>query len=357
MLDGRVSGHAGDGTVTRWPRRWRTTLYDRRRRGAVLRAARRCVLRRRGRRPGAAAAVPGGARPRTAPAERLRLFLIQYWGGPTTYSDERGHPRLRMRHMPFHIGREERDALAGAHDARPSTRRTAALRPAPSPRASATPLLGYFNPAAETAAQRHRSADLGPVGPPLGSPDMPAISAPATSSSTTATLQAVDGLSFEVAEGEVYALLGENGAGKSTTVEILEGHRTRTSGDVAVLGADPGTAGAGVPRPHRHRAADVRGRARADGRARPSTSTAPATATVAPVDEVVELVGLTPQLDQRVGTLSGGQRRRLDLALGHRRSPGAAVPRRADDRVRPGGAPPGVGAHPPARAPAAPRCC
>src|SRR5688500_18948761 len=41
--------------------------------------------------------------------QRLRMFLVQYWGGPTTYSDERGHPRLRLRHMPFHIGREERD--------------------------------------------------------------------------------------------------------------------------------------------------------------------------------------------------------------------------------------------------------
>ncbi len=40
---------------------------------------------------------------------RLRQFLIQYWGGPTTYSDERGHPRLRMRHLPFHIGKNERD--------------------------------------------------------------------------------------------------------------------------------------------------------------------------------------------------------------------------------------------------------
>ena len=45
----------------------------------------------------------------TGARQRLRLFLIQYWGGPTTYSDERGHPRLRMRHMPFHIGAEERD--------------------------------------------------------------------------------------------------------------------------------------------------------------------------------------------------------------------------------------------------------
>ena len=44
----------------------------------------------------------------TGARERLRMFLVQYWGGPTTYSDQRGHPRLRLRHMPFHIGREER---------------------------------------------------------------------------------------------------------------------------------------------------------------------------------------------------------------------------------------------------------
>ncbi|MEV5408528.1 globin [Thermopolyspora sp. NPDC052614] len=42
--------------------------------------------------------------------ERLRLFLIQYWGGPSTYSQRRGHPRLRMRHAPFVIGEAERDA-------------------------------------------------------------------------------------------------------------------------------------------------------------------------------------------------------------------------------------------------------
>jgi hemoglobin len=45
--------------------------------------------------------------------ERLTLFLIQYWGGPQTYSQQRGHPRLRMRHQPFAIGREERDAWLG----------------------------------------------------------------------------------------------------------------------------------------------------------------------------------------------------------------------------------------------------
>jgi hemoglobin len=42
--------------------------------------------------------------------ERLRLFLIQYWGGPGTYSQHRGHPRLRMRHAPFRVGLAERDA-------------------------------------------------------------------------------------------------------------------------------------------------------------------------------------------------------------------------------------------------------
>lgn len=42
--------------------------------------------------------------------DRLRMFLVQYWGGPNTYSIERGHPRLRMRHAPFVIGEAERDA-------------------------------------------------------------------------------------------------------------------------------------------------------------------------------------------------------------------------------------------------------
>jgi hemoglobin len=45
--------------------------------------------------------------------ERLTLFLIQYWGGPSTYSLRRGHPRLRMRHSPFAIGQRERDAWLG----------------------------------------------------------------------------------------------------------------------------------------------------------------------------------------------------------------------------------------------------
>ena len=46
-------------------------------------------------------------------AQRLTLFLIQYWGGPGTYSQQRGHPRLRQRHAPFRIGPAERDAWLG----------------------------------------------------------------------------------------------------------------------------------------------------------------------------------------------------------------------------------------------------
>jgi len=46
--------------------------------------------------------------------ERFRLFLIQYWGGPTTYSDERGHPRLRMRHAPFRVDPDARDRWLAA---------------------------------------------------------------------------------------------------------------------------------------------------------------------------------------------------------------------------------------------------
>jgi hemoglobin len=42
--------------------------------------------------------------------ERLRMFLVQYWGGPTTYSEQRGHPRLRMRHVAWQVGERERDA-------------------------------------------------------------------------------------------------------------------------------------------------------------------------------------------------------------------------------------------------------
>lgn len=76
---------------------------------------------------------------------RLTLFLVQYWGGPTTYSDERGHPKLRLRHMAFHVGPRERDHwlthMAAAVDA------TCAAFDQPDE--VAAELLAYFTPAAE----------------------------------------------------------------------------------------------------------------------------------------------------------------------------------------------------------------
>ena len=56
-------------------------------------------------------------------------------------------------------------------------------------------------------------------------------------------VEAVRGISFEIALGEIFGLLGPNGAGKTTTVEILEGYRERDAGSVTVLGADPARAG------------------------------------------------------------------------------------------------------------------
>jgi ABC-2 type transport system ATP-binding protein len=128
-------------------------------------------------------------------------------------------------------------------------------------------------------------------------------------------LEAVAGISFSIASGEVYGLLGQNGAGKSTTVEILEGHRTRTGGDVSVLGMDPAAGG----RELRDRIGIVL-----------QTSGIESELTVReaialygsvyrrrrPLDETLDLVGLDAKADARVSTLSGGQKRRLDLALG-----------------------------------------
>lgn len=77
----------------------------------------------------------------TGARHRLTLFLVQYWGGPTTYMDERGHPMLRMRHMPFHIGAAERDRwlihMAAAIEREAPTQEVAER------------LLAYFVPAAE----------------------------------------------------------------------------------------------------------------------------------------------------------------------------------------------------------------
>ena len=127
-------------------------------------------------------------------------------------------------------------------------------------------------------------------------------------------VEAVRGISFEIASGEIFGLLGPNGAGKNTTFEILEGYRKRDAGSVTVLGADPAKA-------------DQRWREQI-GVVLQSSAMYP-TLTVAEslalfggyyehprsVDEVVNLIGLEQKRDSTVRTLSGGQRRRLDLGL------------------------------------------
>ncbi|MEY2245454.1 ABC transporter ATP-binding protein [Streptomyces sp. BF23-18] len=126
---------------------------------------------------------------------------------------------------------------------------------------------------------------------------------------------AVDGIDLGIRRGEVFGLLGPNGAGKSTTVEILQGNRRRDAGEVSVLGSDPATA----PRAWRSRVGIVW-----------QDESAPAELTVRETvhhfsryypnprdpEEVIGLVGLQEKAGTRIKSLSGGQRRRLDVALG-----------------------------------------
>jgi len=126
---------------------------------------------------------------------------------------------------------------------------------------------------------------------------------------------AVDGLDLDIRRGEIFALLGPNGAGKTTTVEICEGYRNRDAGDVRVLGEDPASgkrawkaqlgivlqSGSGVSQLTVREMLTAQGSYYADPR---------------DPDEVLDLVGLTEKAGVRGRTLSGGQRRRLDVALG-----------------------------------------
>jgi ABC-2 type transport system ATP-binding protein len=126
---------------------------------------------------------------------------------------------------------------------------------------------------------------------------------------------AVDGVDLDVTRGECFALLGPNGAGKTTAVEIMEGYRPRTSGEVSVLGIDPA-----------HATRDWRARV---GIVLQSTGEFETMAVGEVVrhfahyypnardpEQVIEAVGLTDKVNARAGALSGGQRRRLDVALG-----------------------------------------
>jgi len=127
-------------------------------------------------------------------------------------------------------------------------------------------------------------------------------------------VEALRGISFEVAEGEVFGLLGPNGAGKTTAVEILEGYRRRDGGAATVLGLDPGTA----PRELRERIGVVLQQSELSPLLTVGETHrmfAGYYAKPRDVDEVIELVGLTEKRDARVKSLSGGQKRRLDLGV------------------------------------------
>jgi ABC-2 type transport system ATP-binding protein len=126
---------------------------------------------------------------------------------------------------------------------------------------------------------------------------------------------AVDDVSFSITEGETFALLGPNGAGKSTTIEILEGYRNRTSGDVRVLGVDP-----------QHGGLDWKARLGIVLQSTGETGLVTVREQIAhfagfypkprEVDEVIAAVGLQGKEKVQIRRLSGGQRRRVDVALG-----------------------------------------
>ena len=128
-------------------------------------------------------------------------------------------------------------------------------------------------------------------------------------------VEAVCGVDFAIEQGEVFALLGPNGAGKTTIVEILEGYRKRTDGDVDVLGFDPSEnqrdfkerVGIVLQESSVERELSVREAIDTYGRVYPKRLV---------TGDLIDLVGLGEKADARVKTLSGGQKRRLEVALG-----------------------------------------
>ena len=137
------------------------------------------------------------------------------------------------------------------------------------------------------------------------------------------THEVLTGLDLEVRAGEVVCLLGPNGAGKTTTIEILEGFRLPSAGEVRVLGEDPATAGDAW----RARVGVVLQSWRDHARWTPrrllthlggffEPFSEPGRPRPHDLDDLLEVVGLTEHADRKIGTLSGGQRRRLDVAVG-----------------------------------------
>jgi len=127
-------------------------------------------------------------------------------------------------------------------------------------------------------------------------------------------IEAVRGIDLEVARGEIFAFVGPNGAGKTTTVEILEGYRRRTAGEATVLGTDPAAAG----REWRERVGIVLQECRMQRELTVRETVSQYAGYYRhprPVEETIELAGLSASADARAGKLSGGQQRRLDVAL------------------------------------------
>ena len=158
-------------------------------------------------------------------------------------------------------------------------------------------------------------------------------------------LEAVRGVSFDVAAGEVFCLLGPNGAGKTTTVEIMEGYRLADAGSVGVLGHDPARGeralrervGIVLQQPGVQADLSVGELLEMYARYYPHPRTP---------DEVIELVELDAKRDERVAEALGRPAPPARPRARADRRPGPAVPRRADDRLRPARAPPGVGGDP-----------
>ncbi len=126
--------------------------------------------------------------------------------------------------------------------------------------------------------------------------------------------EAVRGIDLEIGAGEIFAFIGPNGAGKTTTVEILEGYRTRNAGEVSVLGIDPQQA----DRAWRNRVGFVLQESRLVPELTPREAVeqyAGYYTSPRDIDETVSLVGLAEKANARTSTLSGGQQRRLDVAL------------------------------------------